>query len=242
MGLRQEIKSHPLLRYSSRLLSGSVASKSPALAALQRFCWELLKSTGRPALVCWKFILERSLHLWCTWGMTFRSPIVILSNFFYVNCFETKMEDMDSSGNLLCDLGLFQIQLVMENGAWKCGIEPSCEEVATCHLLCLTGPLGDFLRWGLYCTTLWKQNTMQEEYSCQKSWERHINGLIKTEEDFSAPKRLWSAYLSTNRLKEKLRFFAFFFPLPLACRHWQNQRFHLCRNSCASAHSHNQST
>ena len=52
-------------------------------------------------------------------GMSFRFPIVILSNLLYINCFETKMEDVALSDNLLCDLGLFRPQSVRENVARK---------------------------------------------------------------------------------------------------------------------------
>lgn len=47
--------------------------------------------------------------------MSFRFPIVILSNLLYINCFEIEMEDVALSDSLLCDLGLFQLQLVRED-------------------------------------------------------------------------------------------------------------------------------
>lgn len=63
MGLRQEINPYPLFRYSSRLPSGLVASKSPVPAALQRFCWKLLKSAAKHWAELHCFVRNLSLNV-----------------------------------------------------------------------------------------------------------------------------------------------------------------------------------
>lgn len=88
--------------------SFKICSSSPAAVVLETI--EIGSPTPRRmVLFCQQLVLERSSPPRCTRGMSFRLPFVVLSNLLYVKCFETEMEDLALSDNLLCDLSSFQM-------------------------------------------------------------------------------------------------------------------------------------